>query len=218
MNESGPAAGFLQMWSIMRGWTIKRTIRPWLRFQFGRLWARGRQQRHVIQLDKYARDARAWRDFAKVDYKASGALFASGNPFLYFTAATLAHHALEMYLKAALISEGMTAFDPGKIKLLDPAVGLQKKDCAWGHNLAKLARELSRRRADFDLSALMNIPGCLVHEMPMTPQTGFELFDPFFSELRYPQELKKLEGVGAEEKIVLDELVRRLQLFLARIG
>lgn len=51
--------------------------------------------------------------------------------------------------------------------------------------------------------------------MPMTVKQGFILFDPFFSELRYPQELKDLEGVGEHEKIVLDELVVRLQPFLS---
>jgi hypothetical protein len=43
-------------------------------------------------------------------------------------------------------------------------------------------------------------------------------FDPFFSELRYPQELRNLkEGVGEQEKLVLDELVARLKPFLSRI-
>ena len=64
----------------------------------------------MAALDKYARDARSWRDFAKVNHVAAQHLFASGNPFMYLVAATLGHHALELYLKAALINEGMTAF------------------------------------------------------------------------------------------------------------
>src|SRR5207253_5530390 len=130
--------------------------------------------------DRYAKDARAWRDFAKVNYVASVALFASGNPFLYFPAATLGHHALEMYLKAALISEGITIFDSNRLKLLDPALGLTKAECAWGHSLVALAEQLSKKRPDFDLAIEMHIPGCLVLEMPMTVRRGFELFDPFF--------------------------------------
>ncbi len=174
------------------------------------------------QLDRYARDARAWRDFAKRNHLASTSLFESGNPFLYFAAATLGHHSLEMYLKAALICEGMTVFEPWKIKKqLDPAVGLTAADCAWGHSLVVgkppyLAEELSKRRPDFDLSAQITVPS-LVLEMPMAMRDAFALFDPFFSELRYPQELKKMEGVGEEEKLVLDELVARLKPFLSKI-
>ncbi len=74
--------------------------------------------------DKYARDARSWRDFAKVNHVAAKHLFGSGNPFMYLVAATLGHHALEMYLKAALISEGMTVFNPKELQGLDPGVGL----------------------------------------------------------------------------------------------
>ena len=170
------------------------------------------------QLDKYARDARAWRDWAKVNYSASAELFASGNPFLYFSAATLGHHALEMYLKSALICEGMTVFNPVILRSLNPGFGLTRSNCAWGHSLVGLADQLSKKRSDFNLSAEMNIPESLVLPMPMTVEAGFALFDPFFSELRYPQELKKLEGVGKDERFVLDELVLRLQPLLCKKG
>jgi len=66
-----------------------------------------RKNRRTMKLDKYARDGRAWRDFAKVAYTGAVHLFGSANLFLVFPAATLAHHALEMYLKAALIAEGV---------------------------------------------------------------------------------------------------------------
>lgn len=166
-----------------------------------------------MQLDTYARSVRDWRDLAKVNYVAASALFASGNPFLVFPAATLGHHALEMYLKAALIREGMTAFDPNKLSRLDPSVGLRREDCAWGHNLVRLAEELSRRRPEFDLSAEINCPRIAIEEMPMKVLAGFRLFDPFFSELRYPQELKDLKDVGEDDRFVLDELVKRLVPF-----
>ena len=170
------------------------------------------------QLDKYARDARAWRDCAKINYTASAHLFGTSNLFLFFTAAALGHHALEMYLKSALICEGMTVFNPVILKSLNPGLALKRSDCAWGHDLADLARRLSEKRSDFDLQAEMNIRECLVLPMPMTVEDGFALFDPFFSELRYPQELKKLGSVGYDEKLVLDELILRLQPFFNKEG
>jgi hypothetical protein len=69
-----------------------------------------------LMLDKYARDPKAWKAFADHNYAASVHLFESHNPFLIFNAATLGHHCLEMYLKAALICEGCAVFDPKKVK------------------------------------------------------------------------------------------------------
>ncbi len=169
------------------------------------------------QLDKYARDSRAWTACAEINYTASVHLFSSGNLFLRFTAATLGHHALEMYLKSALVCEGMTVFNPVIVKSLDPGVALTRSNCAWGHCLVDLATRLSEKRPDFNLRAEMNIPECRTLLMPMTLEAGFALFDPFFSELRYPQELKKVGGVGQDEKFVLDELVLRLQPFLNKV-
>ncbi len=171
----------------------------------------------AVRLDRYARDPRPWRDLAVIDHAASSKLFESGNPLLIFAAATLGHHALEMYLKAALICEGMTVFDPRKVKRLVPKGSLSASDCAWGHDLVTLARQLAGKRPDFDLKAELSVPGYFFHKLPMTVEAGFALFDPFFSELRYPQELKKLEGVGEHEKIVLDALIQTLMPFLAKI-
>ena len=56
----------------------------------------------------------------------------------------------------------------------------------------------------------MNIPESGALLMPMTVEAGFALFDPFFSELRYPQDLKKC-GVSQDHKVVLDVLVARLR-------
>jgi HEPN domain-containing protein len=94
-----------------------------------------------------------WADH---NYAASSYLFQSHNPILIFAAATLGHHALEMYLKSALIVEGLTAFDPSKIKYLDPSVRLQNTDRAWGHDLVVLLRQLAAKRSDFKLSAQMS--------------------------------------------------------------
>jgi hypothetical protein len=159
------------------------------------------------QLDKFAKDARAWRDWAKVNYMASTHLFASDNQLLYLPAATLGHHALEMYLKSALICEGLTVFNPVILKSLNGTVELTRSDCAWGHNLVELAEQLAERRKEFNLDAEMDIRECHALLMPMTLRAGFALFDPFSSELRYPQELKKLGGVCEDEKLVLDVLV-----------
>jgi hypothetical protein len=55
-----------------------------------------------MKLDRYARDYALWRDSASITYTAATTLFDTGDPFLMFPAATLGHHALEMYLKAGL--------------------------------------------------------------------------------------------------------------------
>ena len=170
----------------------------------------------TLNLDRYARDARAWQDWAAINHAASQLLFANGNPSLYFPAVTLGHHTLEMYLKAVLIGEGMTVFDPKQVKKLDPEVGLTADRCAWGHNLVALAQLLAAKRRDFNLSAEIYVPS-LVLKMPMELLAAFELFDPFFSELRYPMELQKIAGFGDEEGLVLDALVDRLLPFLKNV-
>lgn len=175
-----------------------------------------RKVTRTIKPDKYAQDAKAWRDFAKVAYAAATHLFQSHNPFLIFAAATLGHHALEMYLKAALICEGCTVFDPMKIKYLDPSIALKKADCAWGHDLVALARQLAARRPDFKLSEPMNTLMPWHHSGVPTVEQAFEIFNPFFSELRYPQELT-MGGVGEDDRLPLDELIGRLQPLLAKI-
>ncbi len=173
--------------------------------------------KNTIKPDKYAQDAGAWKQFAGIAYTASSLLFESRNLLLIFPAATLGHHALEMYLKAALICEGCTVFDPKKIKSLDPSVTLQVADCAWGHDLVALARQLAQRRPDFDLAESMAMLLPWHCEGIPTVEKGFELFNPFFSELRYPQELT-MGGVGEDDKLPLDELVARLQPFLEKIS
>jgi hypothetical protein len=90
----------------------------------------------------------------------------------------------------------MTIFNPVILPSVDPRLGLTKSDCAWGHSLVGLAQQLSEKRPDFDLRIQMNIPYCFVLPMPMTAEAGFALFDPFFSELRYPQEHKEIGGSG----------------------
>jgi hypothetical protein len=168
----------------------------------------------ACQLDKYASDPQAWREFAEGDYAASALLFTSDNPFLWFAAATLGHHALEMFLKAALICEGMTVFNPRKISKTNSVVTLKPEDCVWGHNLLCLAQMLGRKRPEFDLSAVIKTPYYYAAVSGLlTVELGFEIFDPFFSELRYPGELTNVDCLGPEHKIILDELVTRIRPF-----
>jgi hypothetical protein len=95
----------------------------------------------TLTLDKYARNARRWKESADIAHRAATRLFETRDLLLLFPAATLGHHALEMYLKAALIREGCTIFDPRKLKYLDQSITLRKADCAWGHDLVALARQ-----------------------------------------------------------------------------
>lgn len=172
--------------------------------------------KRTIKLDKYAQDARAWKTAAAIAYTAALTLFETRNLLLIFPAATLGHHALEMYLKAALICEGCTVFNPRDLKHLDPPGTLQEADCAWGHDLVQLARQLAAKRSDFDLTEEMVSLMPWQHEGTPTAERGFEVFNPFFSELRYPQELT-MSGVGEDDKVSLYELVERLQPFLEKI-
>ena len=177
-----------------------------------------KQQVQLIQLDKYARDARTWRDAARFNYTGAQTLFRSENNIVTcIPAATLAHLALEMFLKAALIVEGMTVFNPRDLDRLDPSVGLTKQDCVWGHQLVGHAKLLALKRPDFDLSDTSKIPFYFPHEGPMTIEAGFAVFDPFFFELRYPQELADLHGVGPDDVLMLDSLVDALGPFLKTI-
>src|SRR5271155_1238274 len=131
-----------------------------------------------MQIDRYARDAALWRNDAEHKHRAAKLLFGTGDPYLLFTAATLGHAALEIFLKAALIGEGLTAFDPNCVGRLDPPNTLKPDDCVWGHGLATLARMLAAKRRDFKLASEFVVPAVIL-KMPMTILDGFETFDPF---------------------------------------
>jgi hypothetical protein len=51
-------------------------------------------------------------------------------------------------------------------------------------------------------------------EGPATVEKTLALIDPFFSELRYPQELRNVAGFGGDVLQVLEELVFRLEPFV----
>jgi hypothetical protein len=170
-----------------------------------------------VTLDKYARNARAWKDSGDTFYRAATLLFQTRDLLLIFPAAILGHHALERYLKAALIREGYIVFNPRDINRLDPPIAIQEADCAWDHDLVVLARQLSAKRPDFKLSDPM-IFLLTFDDPPEVPtvENGFEVFTQFFYELRFPHELT-LSGVGEDNKWTLDELVEYLRPFLATI-
>ncbi|MCU1284052.1 MAG: glutamine amidotransferase [Acidobacteriales bacterium] len=81
----------------------------------------------------YARDAEVWCQWAEHTYSGAKVLFESDNPFLWFSAAVLGHHALEMFLKAALIKKGHS---------------INRTD-TWGHNLVQLSTLLAAKDAQY---------------------------------------------------------------------
>jgi len=165
----------------------------------------------TLQLDKYARDAESWWQNARINFDASRVLFTHENSImLCFPAATLGHHALEALLKAALIRTGCAVFDPMKTRHLDPASGITAAECVWGHSLVELAQKLDLRRTDFDLAASLDITR---FGDPMSIQAGLELFDPFFSEMRYPQALDKFESLGPDDIVLLSLLFSEIEPF-----
>jgi hypothetical protein len=169
-----------------------------------------------MNLDAFAKDAAEWRESGYHRYRASKLLFEGGDPFLWFSAATLGHHALEMLLKAVLIHAGMTVCDPKKVNRLDPALRLTEDDCAWGHDLITLAEKLAAKRTDFNLAA--QICCFLVCEKtPISLRRGFEIFDPFFTELRYPHQAEEVGDLGECHGELLGHLFGHLEPFLDEI-
>lgn len=166
----------------------------------------------TLALDKYARDPKSWRIHAQFNLDAARVLFShEGAITLCFPAATLGHLALEGLLKTALIQEGFTIFDPMKINQLTVPT-LTKEQCAWGHNLVALANLLASKRPDFVLGKPLDgfFPP---YEYPITIQRALEIFDPYFSELRYPQQIRNLQGIGPDDLRMLDAIVKELLPF-----
>lgn len=168
-----------------------------------------------VHIDKYARDAAHWKSRATIAHEAARILFLHENALmLCFEAAPVAHHALEMFLKTALINEGYTIFNPLRVGNLDPSVKLDRADCAWAHSLVDLAKLLATKRPEFDLSAELIVPFYVAIRGPLTIENAFAMFDPFFFELRYPGELEELDGIGPDDVRVLDALVDVLMPFV----
>lgn len=74
----------------------------------------------------YAADADAWLNWAEATYSGAQTLFLNDNALVWFPAAILGHHALEMFLKASLIRKGHR---------------VEESD-VWDHNLCALAEKL----------------------------------------------------------------------------
>lgn len=159
-------------------------------------------------LDKYARDVRAWRDWADLYWTATDLLFRSENIAMYLPAATMAHHTLERYLKAALIASGATVCS----RQVAEAHGISAIDCVWGHQLSTLAISLGKRQSAFDPGVSLGIPVSIL-DGGHTLLEGLRHFEPYFEELRYPQQLRQMEGVGQHEWHVLHRMVNVLRPF-----
>ncbi len=154
------------------------------------------------KIDEFAANAAEWVNAAMGAFEAAKLLFYIENPRLWFSAAILGHHALEMLLKAALIQEGFTV-----------AKGKPWDGFVWGHKTEELAQLLHTKRPEFSI----NIPDKwdFLFDCP----TYLARYDAFFDELRYPTSpLQRVEtlGPGAEEIELLAELVHLILPFASR--
>lgn len=154
----------------------------------------------MATIDEYTRDGRQWRMAAETTFQAATLLFnLKNNPFVWFPAALLGHHALEMLLKSALIREGCPV-EKGK-----PEDGF-----VWGHDLEKLVKLLTSKRRDFSLQIPVN------PEMPLiSSQTYLARDDVFFDELRYPTSSPNVDslGPGEDEAALLATLMHGIRPF-----
>ena len=90
--DSGPYQEISSVRSILSAGTRicqRSTLLPTVRDRTLVGWRQNGGAMQSPQLEKYARDARARRDCAEVNYAAASELFGSGNLSLYFPAATL---------------------------------------------------------------------------------------------------------------------------------
>src|SRR5713226_6005382 len=75
--------------------------------------------KHPVATSRFSSDSNTWLTWAEATYAGAQTLFRSDNALVWFPAAVLGHHALEMFLKAALIRKGHR---------------VNEKD-VWGHDL-----------------------------------------------------------------------------------
>lgn len=115
-------------------------------------------------------------------------LFDSANPVRWWSAALLAHAALERLLKSALISAGCTVAKPIK----------GEKNNVWWHDLANLASELAARCPNFPYKQLKD---------------KLAIFDAYFEECRYPAKLDRVQGLGQEDRKIFDDAFSTINNF-----
>lgn len=137
---------------------------------------------------------------AERTFEAAVLLFNVSNPFLWFSAAMLGHHALEMLLKSALIRAGCSVREGGR-----PEDGF-----VWGHDLEKLATLLHSARPDFS----GNIPPHPEVEL-ISVSTYFARYNAIFNELRYPQASRNVDslGPGEDEAELLANMMKVIRPF-----
>lgn len=158
----------------------------------------------MAQVDKFARDAETWRCHAEDSFSAARRLFNINDPSLWFSAALLAHHALEMLLKAALIREGFTV-----------AKGKPQDGFVWGHSTEELAQLLNTKRPDFSLNIRHR------RRIPLIScPTYLARYDAIFNELRYPSASPNVDslGPGEHEAELLAELINRIRPFAVPVS
>jgi hypothetical protein len=144
-------------------------------------------------------------------------LFKSGNLDFVFPSATLTHGACVTYLKAALIGTGCMVFNPANLKKLDQKTWPKLDDCAWDPGLLKLVEQRAKHEPGFDLTNEILPAFPPSHMKPVTTRDVLEMFDLFFYELRYPDELKDLFGIGKTDYLVLDAIEAEIRPFLPAI-
>src|SRR5579862_2138294 len=152
-------------------------------------------------LDEYATDHRTWKVSGEMYQQASSLLFTQPDTLMWLPAATLAHHAIERYLKAALIVAGVT------ICTKETAKKAEIHDHIWGHDLVELGKRLGKLRREFKLNALLPISAYILQTSPCSVEMGLSHFDPFFTELRYPQRLERMDPVSPQDPILLDHIM-----------
>lgn len=136
---------------------------------------------------------------AERTFQAATLLFDLNIPLVWFSAALLGHHALEMLIKSALIREGCPV-EKGKTE----------DGFVWGHDLGKLVKLLASKRQDFSLQ-ISSHP-----EIPLLSCTTYlARYDTFFNELRYPNASPNVDslGPGRDEAELLAELMDGIRPF-----
>ena len=78
--------------------------------------------------------------------------------------------------------------------------GRPQEGCAWGHNLVALARLLASKRREFPADVLKD---------------NLAVFDAYHDELRYPQAVKQVQELGADEGILLSGLMESIRPYAA---
>jgi len=140
-------------------------------------------------MDDYTKDPCEWRMSSECMFLGAVKLFQSKDYLVWFPAAVLGHLALEQLLKSAAIQAGCPV-----------TKGSPQEGHAWGHDLVALAQLLASIRREFPAGTLKD---------------DLAVFNAYHDELRYPQAVERVQGLGAEEGILLSGLMKCIRPFAA---